>query len=50
MLQEFWEDVGIPENLKSYRESELCGKESSYINLSKGKWININYKDPECSN
>ena len=49
-LQEFCEDVGIPENLKSDRAPEFCGQESSYLNLDKEKRINLTYANPERSN
>ena len=49
-LQEFYEDVGIPDNFNSDGAPELCGQESSYLNISKGKWINLTYAEPECSN
>ena len=49
-MQEFCEDVGITENLKSDRAPEFYGWESSYLKLSKGKLINITYAYPEHSN
>ena len=49
-IQEFLKDVGILENLNSDRTPFLCQRESSYLNLAKGKQINLNYADPEYSN
>ena len=49
-IQEFLKDVGILENLNSDRTPFLCQRESSYLNLAKGKRINLNYADPEYSN
>ena len=49
-LQDFCKDVGIPENPKSDRAPEFCGRESSYLKLDKGKRINVTYAEPERSN
>ena len=49
-LQELCECIGIPENLKSDRAPEFCGRETSYLNLANGKRINMTYAEPERSN
>ena len=49
-LQEFYEDISIPENLKSDRAPELCRREPSYLKLAKGKRTHLTYEDPERSN
>ena len=49
ILQEFCDDIGIPENLKSDRAPDFCRPESSYLILAKGKRINLTYADPELS-
>ena len=47
MLQEFCEDVGISENIKSNRAPEFCAHDSPYLKLIKDKRFNLTYAEPE---
>ena len=49
-LQDFWNGIGIPENLKRYRAPESCGQEPSYLDIAKDKRINMNHEELEQSN
>ena len=46
-LKEFCEDVGIPEQLKSDRAPEFCGRNSEFLKLAKKKTIELTYAEPE---
>ena len=45
-LQEICENIGIQENLNSDRGPDFCGQKSSYLNISKGKKINLIKAEP----
>ena len=49
-LDEFCQDVGIPEQLKSDRAPELCGRTSEFLKNAKKKGIDLTYAEPERKN
>ena len=48
-LNDFCQDVGIPEHIKSDRAPELCGRTSAFLSLAKRKHIECTYAEPEQS-
>ena len=48
-LNNFCQDVGVPEHIKSDRAPELCGRNSAFLALAKRKHIECTYAEPEQS-
>ena len=49
-LNDFCNDVGITENLKSDRTPEFSGKNSEFLKYFKQKGIELSYAEPERKN
>ena len=49
-LNDFCNDVGIPENLKSDRGPEFCRRKSEFVKYAKQKGIYLTYVEPERKN
>ena len=49
-LDEFCQDVGIPEKLKSDRAPELCGHTSEFLKNAQKRGIDLTYAEPERKN
>ena len=49
-LNDFCNDVGIPEKLASDRTPELCSRKSAFLANAKLKGIDLTYADPERKN
>ena len=49
-LNEFCQDVGVPEKLKSDRAKEFCGRGSDFLKTAQGKGIDLTYAEPERKN
>ena len=46
-LNDFCNAVGIPEELKSDRASEFCGRESAFLKTARKEGIDLTYNEPE---
>ena len=49
-LNDFCNNVIIPENLKIDKAPELCGQNSEFLKSAKRKGIYLNYAEPERKN
>ena len=49
-LNDFCNDFGTPEKLKSDRAPELCGRNSVFLKNAKDKGIDLSYAEPERKN
>ena len=49
-LNDFCQDVGTPEKLKSDRAPEFCGRDSAFLKNAKKKGIDLTYSEPERKN
>ena len=49
-LNEFYQDVGIPEKLASDQAPEFWGCNSAFLKNAKGKGIDLTYAEPDRKN